>query len=390
MRTLCAGTVVVFTLWVHAASAQVNLPPGFEIVEFAESDYSCTHADINDCGQIAYAQVQNSEGHLEVFVYENGEITQITNGVDGGTFPYINNHGQMVWKRNAIEIVFYDQGEETVLEENPNGFNGWGINNLGHVTWSRSVSIRCPRQENLFVWDGSTTTQLTFDNELSNVHPNINDWGDVAWYKAQFCDNPWHSEVILRTIDGDRSLPAPDQQNQGVKLANSGCVVWASQVKIAFGSGEDTRIITDFGSVPNLNDRGRVYAPVYDFQREAWQPWVFDVRNDAIDRYRLVEDERPFGRGGVNNWGEVACEWDGIISGRHRGAILLMRRIRTGDSEFDGDVDLRDHRRFVRGMTRPVRTEGLCEDRFSDINYDGDLDLDDYARFQNAFTGASP
>lgn len=137
-----------------------------------------------------------------------------------------------------------------------------------------------------------------------------------------------------------------------------------------------------------MNDRYRVYAAVWDFEnRNEWQPWVFDIGESDVEAYRLTDNPYSYSRGYVNNWGEVSCVWyEDPPNSEWRGGVLLLRRVRTGDSEFDGDVDLTDYKTFAEAMTGPVTTNRLCEKRFLDMDYDNDLDLLDYARIQNAFT----
>ncbi|MCC7292426.1 MAG: hypothetical protein IT449_10240 [Phycisphaerales bacterium] len=389
-------SVVACLLTAKTLLAQVNLPPGFEVVEIAENDYGSTNADINDCGQIAFGQRQDLNGHIEVFVYDNGYITQITNGDDRNVIPQINNSGQMIWGRGVhratvTQLIFYDQGVETLVEEYSNAPNGWSINNLGHVCWARKVSSRCPRQENLFLWDGSTANQQTFDAELSNVGPSLNDLDAFAWTYAQFCDNPWRSEVLVRFADKVLTLPSPGTQNQTPELTNSGLVVWTSSSRLLLWTGLESRELLERGGRGSLNEWPRVYVPVFDFSTNSWPAWILDVRDKDIARYLMTDNDFWYSNGSVNKWGEAAADWsEDPPNSQWRGGVLFLRRIRTGDSEFDGDVDLRDHNRFAQVMTGSVRKDRLCEDRFLDIDYDGDLDLGDYAKFQNAFTGASP
>jgi len=70
-------------------------------------------------------------------------------------------------------------------------------------------------------------------------------------------------------------------------------------------------------------------------------------------------------------------------------------RIRTGDSEFDVDIDHDDLAKLVDCMTGPMWVErtdpgpedSLCECRFLDINHDGSVDLRDYVIFQENYAG---
>ncbi|MBE7457919.1 MAG: hypothetical protein HS102_15070 [Planctomycetia bacterium] len=393
-RVVC-WVVCVAGLACHA-QAQVNLPPGFEIVEFAENDYGIANVDLNDCGQVAYSQWQAPNGHSEIFVYDNQDIAQITRTGDRNVTTYINNSGQLIWGRGidrnpVTQLIFWDGRVESVVDENPDGFNGRAINNLGHVYWSRKISVRCPRQENLFMWDGANTTQLTFDLELSNVQPSVNDGAEIAWAKAQFCDNPWSAEVLVRYADGQITLPSPYTQNQATEITNSGFVTWLSTSRLMLWTGSESRLLLERSGRAALNEWLRLYVTIFDFEKTSWNPWVLDVTDEGMNMFMLRDSDYWFSDGSVNEWGEIATSWsEDPPNSRNRGAVMYLRRIRTGDSEFDGDIDLRDHKRLVRAMTGPVRTEGLCEDRFLDINHDGDLDLDDYARLQNAFTGTTP
>lgn len=396
MRAALLGLLVGWHGIAVLVRAEVNLPPGFEIVEFAESEFGIVGVDLNECGQIAFGQWQGPNGHSEIFIYDNGDIIQMTHGDDRNVNPNINNSGQIVWGRGidrdvVTQVIFWDGEGEVMVDENPNGINGRALNNLGSVYWARSISVRCPREENLFMWDGEGTTQLTFDSELSNIQPSPNDHGEYAWMHAQFCENPWVADVVIHGQDGDLTPPSPGTQNQSPDLTNSGLAIWKSSPRLMFWNGSESRQLLERGGNGALNDWPRVSVPIYDTSTSSWHPWLLDVGEFDVTSYQLADNTYWYSSGAINEWGEIATEWaEDPPNSKNRGGVMFLRRIRTGDSEFDGDIDLRDHKRFCRAMTGPVRTNGLCEDRFLDINHDGDLDLHDYAAFQNDFSRAIP
>ncbi len=80
-----------------SALGQVNLPEGFEIVEFAETDHATRSPRINNCGEIVYVQDRFEDSR--VYLYENGKITRLTdfnNGL-GVANPDVNDDGTIVW-----------------------------------------------------------------------------------------------------------------------------------------------------------------------------------------------------------------------------------------------------------------------------------------------------
>lgn len=380
------------------AHAQVNLPPGFEIVEFAvDEDFTGT-PDINDCGEIViYKRLESQWSSSEVYRYDNGAIVRITNNADSDVNPQINNLGQILWGRglgnkSVTQLILYQDGQETILDEFKKSFNGRTLNNLGHVAWTRSQRWRnCPKKENIFFWDGQTTQQLTRDRELSNVSPSLNDHDEMAWELARFCQNPWASDIQVQFPDARIQIPSPDTQNAVPAINNLRWVVWTSETGVLLWIDSDVQLVARYAAKADLNSLGRIFVPIYSFQYNSYQPWVFDVLDADITAYRLHDKDEQHLNGAVNTWGE--CVWSFRTNAPYNEriwGISYLRRIRTGDGDFDGDINLTDHQGFATYMSGPVRAPGLCENRFLDIDYDGDLDLADFARLQNAFTGASP
>ena len=137
--------LVVGLVWLLGGSAvgQVNLPEGFEIVDFAVSDDFTDPPSINNCGQIVFGKIlQPSWDRANIFLYDNGSIVRLTNDDALDFHPRINNPGAMVWIRGinnkeGDRFILYADGNETVLDKNAYGFAPGSINDLGHAVWSR-------------------------------------------------------------------------------------------------------------------------------------------------------------------------------------------------------------------------------------------------------------
>ncbi len=87
----------------------------------------------------------------------------------------------------------------------------------------------------------------------------------------------------------------------------------------------------------------------------------------------------------INETGEIA--WTRWLSGGIPSGIVLMRRIRNGDVDFDGDVDRNDFVTMPGCYTGSTITDGLCECRFFDIDHDRDIDTDDLDFLLRNYTG---
>ena len=370
------------------AAAQVEVPEGFEIVDMTTKG-RVAWPTINDCGQIAYvARVGGGPETQEVFVYDNGDITRITNNNDRDVGADINNQGNIVWMRGlgsngAHQIILYRSGEESLLQDGERETSYVSINNHGDVVWSRYRWETCPLLSDVYLYNGRRIRQI-HSSELMLQQTEINDAGWITWMSTDFCVDPWVGTIQLYRNGDVFDLPSFHSQVQGPKINNLGQIVWQAQSDLELWEGGKTQVILDTvdASVPNIGDTGDMFFARWDSVRRLWNAWLYRPENGGPRFYRLSDDAYSVSRGSVNAWGEVA--WRNGTSGRY--AIAYMRRLRTGDSEFDGDVDIVDYARLHDCFTGPIRTDGLCECRFLDQDHDGDLDLADYARLQTAFT----
>ena len=371
--------------------AQVEIPEGFEIVEITRSDYFTGFPTINNCGQIAFDQQLGPEqADKEIFLYDNGKIARITSNNVRDCSAKINGTGHLVWMRTTDrppddQIILYRDGSEIILDEHRHGVCNAAINNLGWVTWSRFHKNDC--KADLLLWDGQTITQISGRNRLDDMGSDLNDLGDIAWQEGDFCVRPWTAEILLWSDGRTIVLPSSETQVQGPRINNERQIAWSAADGIEFWENGQTVLLTDWGGTTSLNNLGDMYFWRWHKQIEVAQPWVYRVSGGGEPRfYRLVDDPKAIhAAGDINDWAEAPWNWHRL--GNLSGGMFFLRRIRTGDSEFDGDIDLVDYGAFAECMTGPGRVDRLCDCRFLDIDHDGDVDLGDFARFQNAFTG---
>ena len=374
--------------------AQVEIPEGFEIVEITRSDYFTGFPTINNCGQIAFDQQLGPEhADKEIFLYDNGRLTRITHNAVRDRGTHINDVGAMVWVRDLgperpgdDQVILYRDGGETILDDPRHGVGSGDINIPGWVTWPRNRR-NAEYESNLMLWDRKTIRRISDRNRLADQAPDINCLGDIAWQKGDFRVRPWTAEILLWSDGRTIVLPSSETQVQGPRINNERQIAWSAADGIEFWENGQTVLFTEHGGGPSLNNLGDMYFYRWDEEIRVWQPWVYRVSHGEPRFYRLVDDPKAVHTvGDINDWAEAAWDWH-RPGGNLSGGMLFLRRIRTGDSEFDGDIDLTDYAAFAECMTGPGRVDRLCDCRFLDIDHDGDVDLGDFALFQNAFSG---
>ncbi len=382
--------VGVIGLLSGSSVGQVNLPEGFEIVEFAVNDKKTDAPAINNCGEIVYVKDRFEDSR--VYLYDNGKITRVTDD-DGGRLVFgtdINDDGTIVWMRgffnqhDTFRIVMLRNGERITIGKGDTP----SINSSGRMSWDRFRRLSCNVERDIIYFDGKRTVRITRDR-FNNQSSRINDHDWIAWGRSDSCVSPWVGEIPLYRDGREIVLPSGARQSQVPTINNSGKVAWLAGNGIEVWEKGVTRLLTDWGGNPYLNNLGDIYFYRWHDEQDSTDAWLYRVSDGEPTWHRLTEDALLDSPGDINDWTEAT--WRFIDDPRNNpnwpGGVRLLRRIRTGDAEFDGDIDLIDYRAFAECMTGPGRVDGLCDCRFLDVDHDGDVDLGDFARFQNGFGG---
>ncbi len=387
MRVRAGFTVGAFVACTGVVVGQVNLPEGFELVEFGASGYATDGPRVNECGQIVFGK-QVERGGWVLYLYDNGAIRKVARDRQGiMPLAEINAGGTIIYStgvQNGYPSARIYQLDGSRRKRIGRGYSP-ALASDGTIAALLYRDAPCGPVFDIVLYEGGRMRQLT-DNLLSEQGVSINDRGQVAWTRYDFCTNPWSSEIMLHSGGDIDPLPRLGTQAQSVHLNNTGQVVWGSVSGVEVWENGVTRLLTEAGGTPCNNDVGDVvfYRWHDDLQASDW--WMYRASGSEPGFHRLTADALRDSNGDINNWTEAVWRYR-VGQGNGAGGVRFLRRIRTGDSEFDGDVDLLDYTALEGCMTGPGRVDGLCECRFLDVDHDGDVDLGDFARFQNAYTG---
>jgi hypothetical protein len=225
------------------------------------------------------------------------------------------------------------------------------INNLGHIAWKRRSTAPCTGYHLLF-YDGATTRTIAGD-EFSNQGPSINDNDDIAWTRYNFCVNPWEGEIMLYSGGRTTQLTSGGLQRQGAALNDRRTVAWS----LGYGgtppgieqwqSGKSSVVTPPAAAGPYLNQTGIVLYSVWEEERRTYHA----VWQDQKQAFRLTNSPEWAVASSINDLGEAVFELGYQLSE----AVYAVRRQGTpGDTDGDGDLDLRDYARLQPCVGHPA------------------------------------
>jgi hypothetical protein len=348
--------MIVVVLLAISAAGQVQIPPGYEIVQLTETPYRENRPAINNHGQIVFCgRLGANEFSDEIFLREDGELIRLTDDDVRDSDPDINDDGTIVWSRGigpdgpygaTLEIVMWQGGELTTLTDDEVDDFAPRINNLGHVVWYKWIRGGCHNANAVICfYDGSTIEQIS-DADWSHCTPVINDHGWIAWTRMNWCVDPWDADIMLYVGGVTTSIsPAETFGPQMATINNAGQVAWQFEIgrgRKGIQLWEDgvTTLFTDWGGGPQLNDRGDLCFHRWYDDEDTYQMWLYLEVQDRL--YQLSDD--PFWNinGDINDAAEVA--W---ASGHFPSAaeIRLLRRVPPAGTDGGTKVQASDVRR---------------------------------------------
>lgn len=393
---------VVFTLsifgflLVQPGPGQVQNPPGYYVEQVTENSFFEFGPRMNNGGQIIFtAWLGETRQTQEIFLYDNGELTQLTDDDVQDVGPVINDAGLIAWSRGigpdgpggepTLEIVILRDGKLTRLTDNGVYDLGPSINNLGHLTWSHYMAPGCGGWfQDIYLYDGERVRPITTDGVSARVehqNPQINDGGQISWVRHDFCVDPTEGRVMLYS-DGKITRISPQEtiRPNSVAINNNGVVAWNFHLGdwrgIQLWEQGRVRLFTDWGAGARLNDNGDISFHRWQEQDRTYQVWLF--RQGEF--YQLSDDPFWNRSSEINNAAEVA--W---VSGpTFEADIRYLRRFPSGDMNCDGSIDLEDVEPFILALIDPGAYPSQypeCDLTLGDVNADGSLDLVDVEPF---------
>ncbi len=388
--------------------AVAQLPPGYRIVEVTNSQRDERKPKMNNRGQVVFAsRIRSDDTSGEIFLYDNGQLIQITNDNVADAMPDLNDDGTIVWSRfmgplgpNAFptaEIMMYRNGAITRITDD--ALDDWSprINNLDEVVWQRHYEVvACGGYlVDIFMFDGRREIQISTDALTENVEnqaPEINDHTQIVWTRYDFCDPPagvfFESKIMMYSGGTITELTSGQFAPQAPDINNSGQVVWSwfdtatGRYAIDVWEAGVTTALTDDGVIPVINEWGDIAFDRWDTSRGHWDIWLYQsgaflqITRDDFDN--IVPD--------INDLSEIA--WG--TPSRSPSNIRYMRRFLNGDLNCDdvfngGDIDP-----FFLALGDPSQYSLVfpsCDPMLADMNSDGLLNGADIDAFFNALGG---
>lgn len=406
MNLVISACVVLSLLLGAARPAVAQVPRGYEVVQVTQNAYLEFVPRINNRGQFVFTAWMDVSSRLteEIYFYDGKNLIRLTNDNVQDVVPDINDDGTIVWSRGigpvdpfsgepTLEIVRWREGQLTRLTDNAVQDVGPRINNLGQVAWHRDHPVfACGGPlKDIFMYDGSRVIQITHDaliDIVENQTPVINDLGQIAWTRYDFCaGGSWEGRIMMYDNGLINELTNGQHQPQSVAINNLGQVAWDYNASpdpnvIELWDAGVTSTLVEGGRNAAINDAGDVTFNRWDDLRRTWDVW-------------LMRDNRFYAIGADPSWdtGPDIDQIGQVVWGTGRFPvknIRFLRRFANGDLNCDGDFNGADIDPFFFALGDPFAYAAAfptCDPLLADMNADGAVNGGDIDPFFEALGG---
>ncbi len=200
------------------------------------------------------------------------------------------------------------------------------INNKGDVVFTRRPGFS-EHTEDIYLYSKGKLTRLTFDDDIRDTFPDINDDGVIVWSRGVGPEGPYGPtlEVMVRTPDGTVTRLTDDANSDHLPRINKlGHVVWSAEMFDYCGStdvfyydGASVQQLTTDSEHCNgvwnqgaaINDRDQIVFTRYDFDADPWVSSIVLYKNDVHQRISPDETFEPQ-HPSINNRGAVVWTYN--------------------------------------------------------------------------------
>jgi hypothetical protein len=249
---------------------------------------------INDNGQITWWQFDEASNSYQVFLYDNGPITRISSNNNGNRieapnaysqYPHINNKGEIAWiglDGLCLQVFLYSNG--TVYKISHNDEDGWArgnsgveINDAGQVVWAGDTSVMGNSQ--IYLYQNGGAYQISYPDTRDAEEPHLNNNGQIVW-RATTGTNDYY---LYYYNNGD-IIPAVqvDSYANGYDITDAGDILLPGNDGLGYrySHGILSRISNDITSVGTIFANG--YPSVFSALNTAGQRKLYVYCNGAL------------------------------------------------------------------------------------------------------------
>lgn len=219
---------------------------------------------LNSLGSVVW--IERVGEVAQIFIYRDGQATQITSAQEDCSSPDINGLDQVVWAGRdgeGSDIFLYDDGAITRITDGDLYASDPRINDRGQIVWEAFDG----NDPEIFIYDKGAIVQLT-DNEIYDESPRISDAGQVFWVTAELVEDFWRYTNIMTTRPGQepRAVRSASSRETGSKKEQLPL--------LPAGEGPSTNFVVP--SIGDPEDPDKITFLVFGDTRGAngsWAPW---------------------------------------------------------------------------------------------------------------------
>jgi len=236
------------------------------------------HFNVNNNGDIVWFQYNEAKSKLQIYLYRNGIIENVSNNNLDNFFPQINNTGLIVWSEydgTNYNIALYDHGDISIIHRNSPGIHeGLQINDNGHIAWLEPIYGSSDREVYFYV-----------DEEIKNISTDVsgylhlNEMDQLVFLGKNQRTIYLYNNNILNPIVNDQ------YQKSGLLLNDVVVIVWS---QLAEGAISNDIFVYDNGTVRQIERPGEDNSPSINNNNQI----VWRGREDPILQYNIFLNDK--------------------------------------------------------------------------------------------------